>query len=423
MQKQGVTVLLLALSAAVALSAEVHYLTAGGSWASTQVVVREGRVELQISPEMAPGGRAIIVFSKPDWMVLDDTAPPELVSVSVDGRTVDAVAEGISLGSLGGETAEVVISLRDDNNPVAADAALDLEDPGSVRVALDGTGLGPPGTDGNMIINLSGLSVGHYQGALRVRDLAPISNSASWPFDFTVMGISVDEDGQTVRLANSAGAFEFEPGLNRQIELPVGQRLYLTGSLRGWVYPRELTDVEVLEDGLEQKTVLIRSTALEDNKREPVPDGRAKIEYELTIRSDTPCLLVTSRLYNIGEGRAGASFFWGWLSGAHFATSSEERRDWEGQAQDAYLDIGHVGWVWLAPRREGQPGVVWMSDGKFVESRFNTMILRSSSAELPTDEFVELQFAVGLADSPDEAARIYEQLLESGLIPETLGGE
>jgi len=381
--------------------------------------VKDGRLQIEIGPQIAPGGEAILVVDKPKWMVLDDTTPPELSGLKVNGTSRPSSTDTLALGCLTSDTAELIVGIKDDNNPIsAADARFSLTDAPGAKVDVDTSGLGPPKTSGRLMVKMSGLKAGTYDGVLKLTDMAPLGNARSWPVSFTVVGISVSDDMQSISLANSAGGFSFEPGLSKQIALPVGMQLYLTGTLGGWVYPLELTDVALIKDTAEEKTVLIKSTRLQDDKQQPVPDGRARIEYELTIRPDTPCLLVTSRLYNIGENEADGHFFWGWLPGAYFVTPTEGKQEWEGVAKDAYLDIGKVGWVWLAPRSEDKPGLVWMSDCRFTQSRFDTMILHSPSPKLKTDEFVEMQFAIGPADTPAEADEIYEDLVRRGLVPE-----
>jgi len=134
-------------------------------------------------------------------------------------------------------------------------------------------------------------------------------------------------------------------------------------------------------------------------------------ERQLLISQD-------SGWYNVGEKDMGANFFWGWLPGAYFVTPTEGKNEWEGVAQDKYIEVGNVGWVWLAPQSQGKPGLLWASDCKFTQSRFNSMIIHSPSATLKTGEFVEARFAIGMAASPGEAEGTYKYLLQKGLVPQ-----
>ncbi len=419
MKKLGVTLLVLCLAVAAGYCDKVYYRAADGSWASMEAPVKDGRLQIEIGPQIAPSGEAILVVNKPKWMVLDDTTPPQLSGLKINGTSRPVSTDTLHLGCLTSDTAEVIVGIKDDKNPISAAAvSFSLADALGAKVDVDTSGLGPPKTSGRLMVKMSGLKAGSYEGTLKLTDLAPLGNARSWPVSFTLVGISVSDDMQSISLANSAGSFSFELGVSKQLALPGGMQVYLTGSLAGWVYPAELTDVAVIEDTAEAKTVLIKSTRLQDDKQQAVPEGRARIEYELTIRPDTPCLLVTSRLYNLGENEAGGNFFWGWLPGAYFVTPTQGKQEWEGVAQDKYIEVGKVGWVWLAPRSEGQPGLLWACDCKFTQSRFDTMIIHSPSTKLKTDEFVEMKFAIGPADTPGEAEKMYKDLVQRGLVPE-----
>jgi hypothetical protein len=407
---------LLSLFVVCAYSQDSYYRDADGLWHDLETTVEAGRITVRLTSAMAAAEKCLIVVEKPQWMTLDDHMPPEITSIVVDGHTIDGHSDGISLGVLDGDSIRIAIGLHDQSNPISADAQLQYDGSTSMRVDLDTSGLGPSDTAGNLIINLSDLDVGDHQSVLRVRDLSPQGNCATWPVSFTVTGISVADDRQSVMLANSVGAFGFAPGLDRQIKLPVGQQLYLTSSLGGWIYPRQLDEVQITEDSPARKTVLIRSSTLENEKREPVT-APARIEYELTILPDSPCLLVDSRLYNTGDAAAKGSFFWGWLGADHFVTPTHGEKKWEGVAQNAYIDVGHVDWVWLAPKDDSQLGLVWISDAKFMESRFDTMLLRAPEKVLQVGEHMEMRFAIASASSPEEAEMIFVQVAARGLLP------
>ncbi len=419
MKRLTMSLLVVTLALTVGYCDKVYYRTLDGSWTTVEALAKDGRLQINITPKMAPRGEATLVVDKPAWMVLDDTAPPELSGLKVDGTARPSSTDTLNLGCLGTDAVEVMVGVKDDKNPISAGGVrFALANAPGAKVDADTSGLGPPKSTGRLVAKISGLKPGAYEGVLELSDMAPLSNSRTWPVTFTVMGISVSDDKQSISLANAAGAFTFEPGLSKQIALPVGMQLYLTGSLGGWVYPLEFTEAQIINDTPEAKTVLVKSTRLQDDKKAPVPDGRARIEYELTVRPDTPCLLVTSRLYNVGEKDMGANFFWGWLPGAYFVTPTEGKNEWEGVAQDKYIEVGNVGWVWLAPQSQGKPGLLWASDCKFTQSRFNSMIIHSPSATLKTGEFVEARFAIGMAASPGEAEGTYKYLLQKGLVPQ-----
>ncbi len=424
MKRSVLVALGLCLAVAMGHCDTVYYRVADGLWAKMEAAATEGRIEIEIGPKMAPRGEAILVINKPKWMVLDDTKPPTLSGMKVNGASRPAATERLQLGCLAGETAEVIFGIKDDKNPIAADTVgFYLAGAPGASVKVERKGLGPPNSSGRLVVTISGLKPGAYEGLLTLSDMAPLCNSRSWPLDLTITGISISEDKQAISLANAGGGFSFEPGLSEQIRLPVGMQLYWTGSMRGYLYPAETAEAKIIKDSAEEKMVLIVAEKLLDNKKNPVPDGNARIEYELTVRPDTPCLLVTSRLYNTGENDADAGGFWGWLPAAYFVTPTEGKQEWEGVARDEYIDLGKVGWVWLAPRTEGQPGLLWASDAKFTQSRFDTMILKPTPLKLKPGEFIETRFAIGPAASAGEAEKLYEYLVEKGLVAEPAAAE
>lgn len=411
-------VALLALAVCAAgLTETVYYRAADGSWKTMDAPVADGHIRVSFGPETVPGGKALLVINKPDWMVLDDIEPPQLSGLKVNGSARPVSTDTLQLGSLISEQAEIVLGIKDDNNPVAASAHFSLDDAPGVTVTLDSSGLGPPQTSGRAVIGLSGLTAGSYGGTLSLADMAPSGNSRTWPVSFTVIGIAISEDMQKVSLATAAGAYEFEPGLSKQIRLPNAVQLYLTGSMRGWRYPQTVTEATLIADTAEAKTVLISSTDLIDNEKKPIENEQERIEYELTIRPDTPALLVKSRIANTGDAETGCSYFWGWLGGAHFVTPDGVKHEWEGVAKNAYIDVGRVGWVWIAPSKEGRPGIAWMSNLLFNQSRFNTMILKpTESPKVPPGGALEGSFAIALTDTPEQVKPIYDDLVARGLI-------
>lgn len=411
----------LAFSLAVAMGHcdTVYYRLGDGSWAKLEAPAKDGRIEIEIGPKMAPGGEAILVINKPGWMVLDDTAAPTLSGMKVNGVSRPSSTETLRLGCVASDTAEVIFGIKDDKNPIAADtASFYLSDAPGASVKLERKGLGPPRSEGRLVVEISGLKPGAYEGLLTLSDMAPLCNARSWPLDLTITGISISDDKQAISLANAGGAFGLKAVYTKQIMLPVGSNLNWTGSMRGYLYPAEVAEAKIIKDNAEEKTVLVTCTSLVDDKEKPVPEGNARIEYELTVRPDTPCLLVTSRLYNTGEKDAGAGGWWGWLPGAYFVTPLEGKQKWEGVARDEYIEIGKVGWVWLAPRTEGKPGLLWASDASFTQSRFDSMILKPAPITLKTGEFIETKFAIGPAASAGEAEELYKYLVEKGLVAE-----
>ncbi len=424
MRTLGVTLLVICLAVAVGYCDKVYYRTADGSWTSMEAAVEDGRLHIQIGPQAAPNGEAVLVINKPKWMVLDDTDAPTLLGLKVNGQARPSSTDTLQLGCLGGDTADVVIGVKDNKNPIDSIAAsFRLTDAPDVTVEIDTSGLGPPKTSGRMVVKMSGVKAGQYQGMLTLNDMAPLSNSRSWPVSFTVMGISVSDDKQSVSLAGPGAGYLMATGKKEhQILLPNGLWSKLTSNMGGqYFYPREFTDVEIIKDTEQEKTVLITANVvdLEDNPTE----GLAKLEYELTVRSDTPALLVTTRSINISDKDVGNSPNWGWLGCPHYFTP-EGKQEWSsGKGKDRYSSIGKVGWLWLAPRAEGQPGLLWASADKFGEFMGGSILLYGSGGTAKPGEFVEMKLVFAPADTPGEAEKIYEDLVAKGLVTPVEKGE
>lgn len=416
MRTVGICLLLLGLLAASATCEQVYYRTADGSWESQEAVVTDGRLIITIEARLVGGPEVMVVTKKPDWMVLEDTAPPELTGVTANGISQSVDAGAVDLGCLSGDTAELVFTARDDGNPLCPEGTmLRFDDAPGVGVEMDTAALGPPATEGRLSARLSGLTVGRYTGSVELRDLSPMSNSRTLPVTFTVMGVEVSDDHQKVALANAASAFEMQPHISQQLLLPNGLWAKLTTALPGaFLYPREFTEVTVLADTPEEKTVLIVASA-QNLEGEPVEDT-VRLEFELTVRPDTRALLVTSRSVNMSGDDLRISPNWGWLACPHYF-APEGKADWSsGPDLERYSTIGHPGWLWLAPRNDDTPGLLWASNDRFGEFMGGSILLYGRSVTVKPGEHIEMRQAFAAAGGPDEAVQIYRDLLERGLI-------
>jgi hypothetical protein len=414
MRTAGVTALVLCLAAVVCSSDPVYYREANGSWAKMEAAVRDGRLEIKIAPQAAPNGEAILVINKPEWMVLDDSAAPTLSGIKVNGTSRPSSTSELNLGCLADASSEVIIGIKDDKNPIAADAVFRLNDAPDVSVEIDRSGLGPASTSARMVVKMSGLAVGKYEGTLSLADMAPLRNRASWPVSFTVMGISVSEDKQTVSLANATAGFRLQPDISKQLLLPNGAWSKLTTHIGAFLYPREFTDVQITKDTEAEKTVLV--TAICQDLDGKPNDGNIKLEYELTVRQDTPALLVTTRSINISDKELGISPNWGWLSCPYYFTA-EGKQEWgSGEDKERYHNIGTPGWVWLAPAKGGETGLLWVSADSFGEFMGGSLLLYGPRGKRQSGEFSEMKFAFAAAETPAEAEEIYNDLVEKGLV-------
>jgi len=403
------------------------FVDASGKWQplATQRRERGGCLVKLDAGLLGPDGETRILLGKPDWMVVEDRDPPEISGVRVNGQAYAKETESLQLGCIAGPTAELAFTLRDALNPIApAACGFAFDDSRDVRVELDAETLGPPAKSGTLAVRLSGLQPGAYEATLRVCDLAPARNALVRTVGFSVFGLSVGADEQSVRLANGHSEYRLQADKLNHVLLPGGIWSRLTTNTDGaWLYPRQFTDIEVAEDTSGARTVVIKANT-QDIKGEP-HEGLGSVEFRLTIRRDTPALLVTSRSRNISDRSVTTYANWGWLPASHYVTSAG-RKEWRGKAADQYFDVGHVGWLWLAPTSAGKTGLVWMSHLKFGESRFDSMLLYSERKTCKPGEAVEMRFAIARADSAEQAEAIYTQLVAQGLVtpppqPQTAG--
>ncbi len=408
--------------AAMTAADTVYYRTADGSWASTEAPVENGRLKITIGADAAPDGRAVLVINKPEWMVLDDTLPPELTGAEVNGVALPAV-DTLDLGVLSAAAAEIIVAVKDDKNPIgAATASFALDDAPAAKITTDTTGLGPAQTTGRLVINLADLPAGRYSGRLTLSDMAPLVNSRTWPVEFAVMGITVSDDRQSVTLANAASGFKVTPKIADQVLLPNGAWSKLTTNAGSeFLYPREFTGVEMIADSAEAKAVLI--TAIAQNLDGKPIDGLCELEYELTIRPDTPALLLTTRSRNVSNADQKIGPNYGWLGCPYYHTPAGKAEWGSGGDKQRYFTIGNPGWVWLAPSGEG-PGLLWASSDRFGEFMGGSILLYGRSGTFKPGESSQMDMAFAAADSPEQAKQIYDDLVQKGLIhaPDNQGG-
>lgn len=401
----------------------VYYRTADGTWASLEAPVQNGRLRITIGADTAPDGRAVLVINKPDWMVLDDTLPPELTGVKVNGVARPSTTDALHLGVLTQADAQVLVGVKDDKNPIAAATAFfALDDAPGVKLSTDSSGLGPPETSGRLALTIEGLPAGKYSGRLTLSDMAPLVNTRSWPVELAVMGITVSEDGQSVTLANAASGFKVTPEIANQVLLPNGAWSKLTTNIGSeFLYPREFTNIEKIADTPEAKTVLITATT-QNLDAKPI-DGLCELQYELTIRPDTPALLLTTRSMNASDADQKIGPNYGWLGCPYYHTPAGKAEWSSGGDKARYFTIGSPGWLWLAPKGDG-PGLLWASSDRFGEFMGGSILLYGPSGTFKPGESSRMDMAFAAAESPEEAKQIYDDLIEKGLLapPANQGG-
>jgi len=397
---------------ALAQEGTVHLRQADGTWQQIQAQVTDGAISFRLDPQQVPDGHATVVINKPDWMVLEDETPPQVTAFVIEGKRTE-VAGPVNLGGLAEAPKEIVFEVADEQNPLdPRSARLTLEEV-AARAEADASKLGPPEQRGSFTVSLADLPPGTYRGHVEVADLSPQGNLARVPISFSIFGIQASDDRQTVRLAGPGSSFEVKAHKQQFLRIGAdGPTMYLTVQNAGnYLYVREFTGIETVEDSARAKAVRV-SCSLQDIDDNPLETEAAATEvtYDLKVRSDLPCMLVTSRAKNLGDEQS-VYCFWGWPPGEGYVTPDGEH-EWKME----YAEIGPVGWVYLSPTRPGATGLGWISPLPFGESRFGTVLLYTEPKhiETETDGVVEMQFAVMPAESAEQVAAVAEKLQKIG---------
>lgn len=400
--------LLLALFIAPALlaaPATVYVKVGPGKWVKQTATQAGGTVNLKLDPAGWPGASAWLVVNKPAWMVLEDETAPKLAWVKLNGKPVQLGPEG-DLGNLSAFPATVTFGIKDNANPL---------DARSVRVSLGEQAAAckvatvdcvPPKLSGQVSLTFPKLPAGSYRGSVTVADLAPSGNRLTIPLRFSVDGVTVASDQQTVTITAAGVSYTLRANGQASLQAGNGPWAYLTSNLGGQhMYLDKIVEVQTLVDTPAQRTIRVVGQPGETDKKQ---DGTklARLEYELTVRPDVRCLLVKSRTVNLGAPTS-MYCWWGWLPGKGFVDPVGEH-EWSG----TYKDVGKVGWVYLPALKDDTNGLGWVSGLVFGESRFNTMMLFTDPQTIPTASESVLDFALFPAQSAAEVAAVAAKLAE-----------
>jgi hypothetical protein len=389
---------------------------AAGTWHEIEPVAAGPalRFDVGVADASAPGG-ALLVTDKPEWMVLEDDAPPKLVSAWADERPLSVSSGCVQAGVVPPMGLTLAFAVADAANPLDS----------RVQWALTGSLPGPPpvlkteglegqSRAGRIGLTFAALPAGTWQGRVLVRDRSPWSHTLAIQWSFTVPGIQPLADRKAVRLATAAGEFLFQPGREQQLRLPDGRWAKLTTRHGNtWLYPREITEIrgpETLPWG--QRASVLANT--QDIEGKPV-EGLARLEYEFTVRADVPALLVLTRAVNVQTEAAKMEANWGWLPGAYYVLPAG-RREWTGKQTDRYIAIGTPGWLWLAPASAQTQGLAWVSSLAFGESRFDTMLLYGAGRTCEPGQSVDIGFALAPVETPEDAAALAAQCATLGIV-------
>lgn len=389
-----------------AAPAPVYVRGSDGKWRQLPAKQDGRNVSVNLAVEQLGSGYVDLVVDKPAWMVLDDVEAPKLAWMKINGKDVK-VAPAIDLGALAALPATLSFGLKDNANPL---------DPASIAFAVpnvpdapkvDVSELGPPKTNGRVSAVLPSLPAGRYHAVLRVADASPSANTLEVKVSFSIIGFHVSPDQQTITVGTPGGSFTLRASPHETLRTGTGAAAYLTANVQGQhMYLEKITEVQMLCDTPELKSLRIIGVPGETDKGQ---DGSklCRLEYDLSIRPDLPCLLVTSRIVNLAS-EGGLYCWWGWLPGMGFVDATGEH-----QWAMAYKGVGKVGWVYLPSGKTEQDSIGWISPLAFGESRFGTMLLYTDPATIPnvkTGAAVELPFALMAASSAEDVRVVAEKL-------------
>lgn len=409
-------VLALIGSAVLATAATVHVHADDGPWTEVPATEEGGIVSFLLTPELAAGGRARVVINKPDWMVLDDSEAPRVTAYAVAGEITElGPGASIDLGSLTPETTRIRLDLADNANPLDT-ASVRLRVAGGEAATVQVLEDDPQTRSAVVELDLSALGPGAYAGTITVTDLSPQANRAELPVRFSVFGVEIAADQQSIRLAPGGASFTVQGDGRRTVVVDAnGVAAHPSIQLGGdpFIYVRGFRRVTELAP-LDGWQMIEAEADLVDIDGNDVTDEQVGTHVVLIAAAhpDLPVVVVQTEVTNLGEARE-AYVFWGWLPGANYVTPDGETHEWS----MTYQDFSHPGWVYIAPQRAGDPGVGWIAPDVFGESRFGTMIVYTDPKKVPlaSGETLRTTFALMPANSPDDVRAAAQALARSAL--------
>lgn len=396
--------LVLVASAAQAAPAQVYIKASDSSWVRVAGERASGTVSVRLGAPQAATGTATVVVNKPSWMVLDDVEAPKLAWLKVNGQEMKVGQR--DLGVLSQFPLSLAFGLKDNANPLdAAAVRFDLGDQ-TVTAQVDTSQSGFPKVSGRVVVTLPKLEPGAYHATLRIADMSPSANELTVPLDLTVTGVRVSTDKQTLTVVGKQGTYRFQCSAHDTVQAGNAPAAYLTCNVTGQhMYLDKITGVETLTDQPGVKIIRVSGVVGKTDKDQ---DGTklCRLEYDLTLRDDLPCLLVTSRTINLAP-KGGLYCWWGWLPGEKWVDAQGEH-EWS----NTYKDIGKTGWVFLPSGKPEVNGIGWISPDLFGESRFGTMLLYTDPRTLDVDTgaAVEIPFAIMAANTAAEVAAAAEKI-------------
>jgi len=372
-----------------------------GRWQETPTSAgpRPGTAQVRLDTAQVSNGKTWLVVNKPEWIELNDTSPPKVVSLKLGAEPmVDSVGE-IDLGSPDpGVVVQMTVADGANRVSMAKCSALFDGEPARVQVRH--------GAD----LKEAALSFaiprdcgfGRHTLVLRAGDEAPATNAVERTFTFAWFGVDLAADGKAVILHAATTSYTV-PGRNAIIHAPfISQRdirVALTGT-GGFLHTEELKGPpEITVDEPERKVVIVRPALYKGKATEPSDDYDFVLELE--IRRGFPGLLVTSRAIAEKPIAKGYKFWSEFLAGDHYIGSDGRRYEWHPR----YADIEPQGWVYLPPAADNGTGYGLITNGRLDEYLGNCALIFTKPQHYlnmkPGDE-IRVKFAVVPASGPDE---------------------
>ncbi len=171
------------LGLASAWAQGAFYRDAEGRWQELPTERTAEATVLRLAPETIGGGATLVVLDKPDWMVLDDVAPPVATSVLIAGQ--ERGLADLEMGWTGRALGEIVLAVADAANPLDLDGLrVTLNHAPLEARRLSVEPLDNTRRQARITLNLAGLPPGRYAVDLRLTDLAPARNALTAPISF-----------------------------------------------------------------------------------------------------------------------------------------------------------------------------------------------------------------------------------------------
>ena len=380
-----------------------------GRWqeAATSVGPRPGTAEVRLDTDQVSNGKTWLVVNKPEWVELNDTSRPNVVSLKLGARPLEDSVGAIDLDSPDpGEVVQMTVADAANRISMAACSARLDGKPASIQVRH---GVDPKEATLSFAIPRD-CGFGRHTLVLRAGDEAPEANAVERAFTFAWFGVDIAQDGKEVVLHTATASYAV-PGKAAIVHAPdispKDIRVALIGT-GGFLHTEELKcPPEIMIDEPDRKIVIAKAALYQDKATKPSDDYDFMLELE--IRRGFPGLLVTSRAVATRSIAKGYKFWSEFMAGDHYVGSDGKRYEWHPR----YADIEPQGWIYLPPSTDGGTGYGLITNGRLDEYLGNCALIFTKPKHYlglkPGDE-ISVKFAVVPASGPDDVREQARQI-------------